>query len=131
MRPLNFLLVLVALTVRMAIPGGFMLSTDGALALVPCPEVVERAAPTPEGTHAAHAMPGHAPRGTSPDHFSPHGKNLCPFAAMSAPFTPAGAADVENLATAHGPIATTRVQIDQSTWRLAAPPPPPTGPPTA
>jgi hypothetical protein len=127
------LLVLLALLLRFAIPAGYMLSPDGALAVVPCPAAAAVPAPAPmpmpmahdHHMHMAHADQ-HEP--ASHDHSS-HAGDRCPFGALSAPATLP--APPLALALPRPVFANTPVRAEQAprVAALAAPPPPSRGPP--
>lgn len=132
MRSLGALLVLLALSLRLAVPTGYMLAGDGTLALVPCP-ATGAMLPSPSNAMGhgrdAHAMQtdgaSHDP--DRPDHSST--KEQCPFAAIAAPIIPPpppaliARSPSAYLAPAIAAVHTGPPQL------LAAPPPPSTGPP--
>jgi hypothetical protein len=125
--------LLLALMLRIAVPSGWMLSPDGALAIVPCPA----SAPAPAAHPGHHAMAGHGAAMThagghdGPARHDPatHASQACPYAALSAPMLPpeppvaVGAESQAIPATAPARAEAPPVAA------LAAPPPPARGPP--
>lgn len=115
---------------RVAVPAGFMLAPGGAAALVPCPVMVEVSA----AQGADHAMSADGEHSASTEHGdgSPTpGKTPCPFTAMAAP---ASLPDVPVEIGLTVPIVASPIAARPAlpvARRLAAPPPPARGPPSA
>lgn len=140
-RAAGALLVLLALLLRFAIPSGYMLAGDGALAIMPCPS--GGALPGIDGSAAA-AMPAMAlpdmampdtamsdmPMAHGPDHqpAQPESRD-CPYGVLAAPVLPPPP-PVLAPRVLLAFLEAARAALDAVAVRaLAAPPPPSRGPP--
>ena len=112
--------LLLALLLRLGIPAGYMLGSEGsALALIPCPQVVTA---SPAGHGQEHHPAGEAP--------SPQSKAPCPYVALASPILPPPPPIL-----APPPELSSRAQASlppelRAAPPLAAPPPPSRGPPS-
>lgn len=107
---------------RVLVPAGFMLAPEGqALALVPCPQVVESAP-------VANAAKHHHDGGIKHDP-AKHGGKQCPYGALAAAALPlSGGAELSVPPQAESPAPASLI-AQVSLPELAAPPPPSRGPP--
>jgi hypothetical protein len=133
-RAVGALVLLLGLLLRFTVPVGYMLSPDGALAVVPCPAFAPVAADVPpDGGHAMHANHalhgGHGDEGVPTQHDpSQHKGDTCPYGAISAPVLPASPVALADPLPAHEPPQPTSGESIEVA-ALAAPPPPSRGPP--
>ena len=117
-------LATLAIALKIMIPAGFMPSVDprdGAIALVLCTSEGVKVVDRPPGSHQTGEHDG------KPAHDAP-----CPFAAQGAATPPpamAAFAEAEPIAHVEPSARIARTVIPGR--GLAAPPPPPTGPPVA
>ncbi len=119
-------LLAFALLLRIAVPAGWMPAADGSLSIVPCYGFAPPAAPIAHsGGHHGSPKPHHAPE---PEREAPQ---PCVFLALGAAVTPPD--PILPALPSPGPIAQALVPaaVRAIPQRLAAPPPPSTGPPRA
>ena len=125
-----FVLLLLGVLVRLAIPTGFMLAPGSTLAFVPCEATIAGAS---LDAPAAHAGMHHDTSDTAagePERSRPHGQESgCAFTALSVPGVPPSPPQVSLPAQVAAADLAERAAPDQVLSLIAAPPPPARGPP--